>query len=627
MTESTPEKEEESKEINSNTQEDLQNPSLESDKEETEESEEEDDEHIEEETIEDFSKLNKEELIEKAKSFLYEESAQKAFKAFSELNSAYDSIEKPEIPDLIKAWVEAGNEAKDFVRQPDKLRNELNGTIIAFKKKRKEEQVKRAKERLANYTAKQKILDQMKAMFDGDETEDGLKNFRNLMNDWRQIRQVPNEFREELNKTFEVYVDQYFDTRKMHQELFEVDRQKNMDAKIELIQKVQGLKDEKSIRKSMILLKQYREEWRTIGPVKKEHNEDIWQRFQAIMKEVYEEKTNLIADQNEIKEANLKLKEVLVEKAELAVSVMPESPKAWSELYKKTEALMEEWKSIGPVPKENSDKIWVKFNGFRTDFFAKRKEFFGGLNERKTENLKLKQELCLQAEALMNETHWKNTSEALQELQGKWKEIGPVPDSKNDKIWKRFRAAFDHFYNAKKEYFAKRKTEESSAVEARNTVLLGLEALKDVTDAKEVLSKLKEQQKAWGEAGHVSGKAHFSTYNKYRALCDELYDRCRKEGVAAKQENFKEHLNKITSNENAGDQLGQEERRIRSKMRNVQEEINSLENNKNFFANTKNAQSVIAQFDSKIEVLKRQIEQMNKDLNLVRTVKPKDAPE
>jgi len=57
------------------------------------------------------------------------------------------------------------------------------------------------------------------------------------MNDWRQIRQVPNEFREELNKTFEVYVDQYFDTRKMHQELFEVDRQKNMDAKIELIQK------------------------------------------------------------------------------------------------------------------------------------------------------------------------------------------------------------------------------------------------------------------------------------------------------------------------------------------------------------------------------------------------------
>ena len=625
MTEITPENEEESKNIDLNPTKESENPSLDADL--ISDEEEEDAEPSEEASHEDYSKLTKEEIIEKAKSLLYEENAQKAFRTFSALNAAYDAVEKSEIPQLMKEWVEGGGEAKDFIRQPDTSRKELNNTIIAFKKKRKAEQQKRAQERLANYKAKQNILDKMKSMFDANEAEDGLKKFRDLMNEWRQIRQVPNEFRDELNKTFDVYVNQYFDTRKMHQELFEVDRQKNMDAKIELIQKVQVLKAEKNIRKSMILLKQYREEWRTIGPVKKEHNEEIWKRFQAIMKEIYDEKTNLIADQNEVKEANLKLKEVLVEKAEMAISVMPETPKGWSELYKKIEALMEEWKAVGPTPKASVDRIWEKFNGFRGEFFAKRKEFFASLNERKIENLKAKEALCVEAEAIQNETHWKNTSESLRGLQEKWKTIGPVPDSQNDKVWKRFRAAFDHFYSAKKDFFEKRKSDESGVLEIRNTVLKALEELKKVEDSKELLGKLKIQQKAWNEAGHVSGKAHFSTYNKYRALSDELYDRCRKEGVAAKQKNFKEHLSKLTEKSNAGDELGQEERRIRGRMRTVQEEIDGLENNKNFFANTKNAQSVLAQFDTKIEALKRQIDQMKKEMNLVRTVKPKNDSE
>ena len=182
----------------------------------------------------------------------------------------------------------------------------------------------------------------------------------------------------------------------------------------------------------------------------------------------------------------------------------------------------------------------------------------------------------MKAEEIQNETHWKNTSEALRDLQEKWKTIGPVPDSKNDKIWKRFRTAFDHFYSAKKDFFEKRKSDESGVLEIRNTVLKALEELKEETDPKELLGKLKTQQKAWNDAGHVSGKAHFSTYNKYRALSDELYDRCRKEGVAAKQKNFKEHLSKLTEKSNAGDELGQEERRIRGRMRTIQEEIDGF---------------------------------------------------
>ena len=273
MTEITPENEEESKDIDLNATKESENPSLDTDL--ISDEEEEDAEPLEEASHEDYSKLTKEEIIDKAKSLLHEENAQKAFRTFSALNAAYDAVEKSEIPELMKEWVEGGGEAKDFIRQPDTLRKELNNTIIAFKTKRKAEQQKRAQERLANYKAKQNILDKMKSMFDANEAEDGLKKFRDLMNEWRQIRQVPNEFRDELNKTFDVYVNQYFDTRKMHQELFEVDRQKNMDAKIELIQKVQVLKAENNIRKSMILLKQYREEWRTIGPVKKEHNEEI----------------------------------------------------------------------------------------------------------------------------------------------------------------------------------------------------------------------------------------------------------------------------------------------------------------------------------------------------------------
>lgn len=596
---------------------------LDSRDEDTDDNEDEDSDS--EETIEDFSEYNKSQIIEKAQSLLYEENIKKAYATFSALTEAYDILEKAEIPELLKAWVATGQEAKDFVREADKQRLDLNKAIIAFKKKRKDEQQKRAEERLANYKNKLGILDDMRNLLDAAETEDGFKAFREVITKWKQVRQIPNEYRDELNKSFEALLNQYYDTRKLNQELFEVDRQKNLDAKIELIQKVEQLKQEPSIRKAMIMLKQYREDWQTTGPVMREHSEDIWNRFQKIMQEVYDEKTNEIANENEKREANLKLKEVLVEKAELAVSVIPENPKGWSQLNKQLEGLMDEWKTVGPLPPAVNQKIWGRFNASRMTFFAKRKEFFATINLRRDENLELKNALCEKAELLSKETHWKNTSEALQQLQEDWKTIGPVPDSQNDKVWKRFRAAFDFFYAAKKAYFESRRKEESGAIAARNAIIKTLEELQSIEDPKELLPKLKEEQKKWSEAGHVTGKLHFGSYNKYRALCDELYGKCRQAGIEAKENNFKEHLSKLTEKPNAGNQLEQEERRIRDRMRGISEEINSLENNKNFFAKTKNAQAVIAQFDEKIEAGKRQLDLMKKELNLVRTVKPKDA--
>jgi len=389
-----------------------------------------------------------------------------------------------------------------------------------------------------------------------------------------------------------------------------------------LIKRAEQLKDEPNIRKALLQLNKYHEDWKNTGPVRAEISDDIWKRFKAASDIVIDAKKAEQAQIDAERQKNLDKKTVLIEKAETTIAVLPTQPKEWAKIAKELDELMLEWKKIGPVPSDKNEEVWTKFKAIRNQFYGERKHFFKDLNSSKKDNLSRKMELCVKAEALKDSNEFMKTSDALQKLQDEWKTVGPVPEEQNELVWKRFRAAFDHFYARKNEWFKQRKAEESGAIQKKKDVLLGLEALKanQTIDHQLLFQEVKAWQKQWNDAGFVSGKTYQQLNKTYQALADEIFNRFKSVSNTQRSTMQKEHFSQLAQSGDGQKRLQMEERKIKEKIAKYNDEIATMENNKAFFKHSKNAEAVTKQFDDNIAKAKDMIAKAQQELKMLKSV-------
>lgn len=573
----------------------------------------------------DYSELEKAEILKKAEELIYSPDVRKAQETLNRLRDAMDAKILAERPEQIKLWIEAGNEARDFKPQPDESKQALNGLLQKFRERREDERKRAEEEKLANLKKKQAVLEDIRELAESEEQANSLNKMRDLMKMWREIRQVPKEFQDELYTRYKFYVDKFYDNLSLFNELKELDREKNLEYKIELIKKTEALGEEKDIQKAINTLNKIHEDWRNAGPVRREISDELWQRFKnvsdVIMKRNYERQEEI----NRKKQENLNIKQLLVEKSEAAIAVWPSAGKEWASLGKELDVLLEQWKKTGPVPAQKNQEIWDRFSAARQQFFAARREFFKNINAGREENLKIKTGLCEKAEALMNNENFQETAEKLNELQEQWKKTGPVPDSKNDEVWKRFRAAFDHFYARKNAWMKQRREDDKIGISVKEAIIADMKKLLEQENVENVFPKLKECQQRWANSGFVSGKAYFNLQKEYREIGDVLFAKFKRNNDNMKQQVMKEHYAGVAGRSDGKNQLQSEERKIKDRIKKAQEELATIENNKSFFALSKNAEAVLKQFDSNIQKLKEQIVRLEKELAVIRNTKSGNA--
>lgn len=574
---------------------------------------------------ENFASFSKEQLVEHAQSLLHTTNVKQAYATLQEIRKAFESILDHERPVLIKDWVSAGNEAKDFVAPQDELKVKLFDVVQKFKELREIEKKRAEEEKAINLNKKQSILDKIVALVDSEENENSLNELRELMRQWKEIRQIPKEHHEELYTKYKFYLDKFYDNLSKFNELKDLDREKNLEIKIELIKKSEALKDEKNIRKAMISLNKIHDDWKNTGPVRKEISDEIWTRFKSASDLVIDIQKKHQGEIEAQRNQNLEKKILLIEKAETAITALPSSNKEWNKMAEEIDGLLDAWKKIGPVPSEKNEEVWSKFQTARNTFYAERKNFFKKIQSDRKDNLAKKLELCEQVEVLKDAHEFMKTSEQLQALQEKWKTIGPVPEEQNEVIWKRFRAAFDHFYERKNKWFAERKVQESGAVVAKEAIISEIETIAKSTDNKFNFNDLKAIQNRWNDSGFVSGKK-FQTLNKqYQGLMDALYQSLRNSSNAERESAVKENLSAMSASPDAKYKLQSEEKRLRELIKKIEDELSTIENNKGFFQHSKNADAILKQFDDKLKKSNEQILKLKKELQLVVQAKKANA--
>jgi hypothetical protein len=557
----------------------------------------------------DYENMNKQELVELLEELVEEKDITRTKNQIIKIKSAFLKRNKEDIEKLKKVFVEAGNKEEDYKHTPDPLEIRYKAAFTKYKhnKARFAEELEKMKQ--VNLQEKLKVLEEMKKLIDSEETlKKTYDEFRKLQERWKEIGMVPATELSNLWQSYHFYVDRFFDKVRINKELRDLDLKKNLEAKLSLCEKTEELLIEKSIIKSFKLLQKYHEEWRNIGPVPADKKDDLWERFKAATDKINELRKQHYKQIQDQQELNYQAKLGLCEKAEELVKELPEKIKDWQEKSEEINNLLNEWKKIGRGPRQVNDEVWTRFKGSLDTFFEAKREFFAGLKEHQMNNYNLKLDLCNQAEKLKDSTDWKKTTDELIRLQKEWKKIGPVPKRHSEKIWKRFRAACDEFFNRKAEYFKNIHQVEADNLKAKEELIKEIEDYKIVNDRSKDMEAVKDFQRRWVEIGHVPFNKKDTIQAAYRKAIDRLFEKLSINSFEMTANNYKNHLQQMAEGPNAETRLMKERNYLMGKMRHLKDEITVWENNIGFFADSKQSNALKQDFEKKINRAKRELE-------------------
>jgi len=486
----------------------------------------------------------------------------------------------------------------------ERFRNAFN--IYKHNKARYAEQVE--KEKIQNLEAKKHILEELKILISSEETlKKTYDDFKVLQDKWKAIGMVPKNDAPGIWQNYHFLIEKFFDKVKINKELKDLDLRKNLEHKIELCEKAEELIIETSITKAFKRLQELHEEWKELGPVPQDKREEVWDRFKTASDKINDRRHEFYTKIQDEQDANYAAKVVLCDQAEQVVSKEYSSIKQWQESTQQVNELLKMWKSIGQASPKMNNEVWIKFKGHLDNYFANKKEFFGKLKEQQLHNYNLKMDLCVQAEALRLSSEWRNASRDLIRLQDEWKNIGPVPRKHSEKIWKRFRAACDEFFQRKAEFFKNIQSTENENLVRKQEILKKLEEFEYVEDRQANLETVKELQRQWMETGHVPIKEKDKLQNDYKAAVNKIYDKLKVDVSEQRMSNYRNRFENLKEQPDAQRIINKERNSLQIHIDELKEEILLWENNIGFFANSKQANILKSEFEAKIARAKEEL--------------------
>ena len=503
----------------------------------------------------------------------------------------------------LATWVEAGNEAATFAPERDTLENEYKEAMGIIKQKRNALLEQQEAEREENLQKKLAIIERLKAISEGVIDTNAYNEVKQIQQDWKEIKNIPAGKVNEVWKSYQLYMEKFYDLLKLNNEFREYDFKKNLEIKNRLCEEAEKLAQEKDVVAAFHQLQKLHQEYRETGPVAKDLREGLWIRFKNASTEVNKRHQSHFEAIKEAEQNNLDQKTVICEIVEGIELDSLTGFTQWEEKTKEVLALQTKWKTIGYAPQKMNVKIFERFRQACDTFFNRKAEYFKQYRESMAENLEKKVALCEQAEALKDSTDWKETADKLTKLQKEWKTIGDVPHKQSDVVWKRFIAACDYFFEQKGKATSSQRSVEGENLAKKKEIIARLITLNEGEMVEGVERDVRALMKEWNAIGHVPFKEKDKVYKEYREVVDALFD---KFNISASQKN----LNKFRSNlAGGGNSLSREREKLMRSYEMKKNEIQTYENNIGFLtSSSKKGNSLVAEMNRKIEKLKADLQ-------------------
>ncbi|WP_026706557.1 DUF349 domain-containing protein [Flavobacterium soli] len=468
------------------------------------------------------------------------------------------------------------------------------------------------------------IVEELKNLINPQENiKDTLKHFNELRDRWKNAGPIPKDKYNHVWNNYHFHVENFYDYLHLDREARDIDFKHNLELKTKIIARVEELVNEADVNKAFRELQDLHKIWKEdIGPVSREHREEIWNQFSALTKQMHDKREVLFEAQRGKETENLAKKKEIIAQIQTLAQEKVNSHALWQGQVEKVEALRSEFFNAGKVPADVNEETWSAFKDAVRDFNVLKNSFYKDIKKDQQDNLNKKNALLAKAIALQESEDFGATTPIMKQIQEEWKTIGHVPRKYSDKIWKEFKDACNHYFEKLKAQKNEVNEEEVEAFDKKKEYLENLRTFELTGDHKTDLDAIKAHIETWKGLGKVpQTRRHIE--GKFNKVLDVLFEKLSLSKKDTDMMRFSNRMEQLSGSDDSR-KLENEKIFIMRKIDEVQQEIFQLENNIQFFTNTKNAKkenSIVLEVRKNIAKHKESLDVWKEKLKQLREIK------
>ncbi|MFD0761025.1 DUF349 domain-containing protein [Lutibacter aestuarii] len=564
----------------------------------------------------DYSKLSLEDLVAELAVLVKEHKVQSIS---SNVNSIKNSF-NVKFGELLKKekekFLAEGGNVVDF-QYNNPIKSTYNSILYDYKIKRNEYYAQQESKLKQNLQAKLDLIEELKHLIDNADGATMYKLFKNIQDRWREIGPIPRAKYNDTWRTYHHHVERFYDLLHLNNDLRDLDFKHNFEEKLKLVEKAEELAELDDINLAFKELQVLHKMWKEdIGPIPREHRDEVWGRFSEATKKVHDKRHDFFKELKSKFEQNIDKKLEVISEIENLDFLSNKTRSDWQKSIKEIEKLRKKFFEIGQVPRAKSDQIWSKFKQATRKFNSAKNKYFKEVKKAHLENLNAKKLLIEKAESIKDSEDWDVATDIMKKIQADWKKIGHVPQKYSDKLWRQFKDACNHYFDR---LHSKQDAGNKEQLEVFNKKKELLTEIKESAESKDeiTLDELKDYVNDWRELGRVPYEMRHVEV-KFNKLLDKIVDSTDIDKEEVEMIKFKNLVNGYLEQKDYR-KLDSEQLFVRKKIDEIVREIQQLENNIGFISNVtednplvKNVRDNINVFKEKLEIWKAKLEYLKR---------------
>lgn len=564
----------------------------------------------------DFQSMDMEQLVAELNDLIKNQKVHLIKSNVDAIKKIFDSKFGALLAEKKAAFLAEGGESIDF-HYASPVKVSFNQLMSEYKSLRNKYYSDLENQLKDNLNKRIEVIDELKAIIEKADSANMYKEFKTIQDRWKKIGAVPRTKYNTTWRNYHHHVERFYDLLHLNNDLRGLDFKHNLEEKLKIIEKAEALAKEEDIPKAFKELQELHKKWKEdIGPVSREHREDVWQKFSQATKVIHDRRDDYYQSQKSQFEDNMKLKLAVIQSLEAFDVAENKTHSDWQKSIKEFEAKREVFFTIGRVPRAKSQIIWEQLKAATKKFNQAKNTFYKGQNKTQQSNLEQKRALIALAESLKDSDDFEKTTQEMKRIQAEWKKIGYVPRKFSDQIWKQFKGACNHYFDRLHEIQDSGFPEQKEALATKKEFISQIQGVVGNEEVK--LEEVKAYIETWNKIGRVPRKEK-EIEVRFHKLIEKLYKQLKIEGEALVLLKYKMEMDTHLSSGNSR-KLDGEVVFLRKKIDEISKEIQQLGNNISFIANAGEENPLVQNVKKSIESQTKELALWKKKLSYIRSL-------
>ena len=488
-----------------------------------------------------------------------------------------------------------------------KLKSSFFQTLKNFSNKKRKYFNDLSSNQKENLLKRQELIEKIKSLISVDENPNNLySKFKVLKEKWHNTGQVPISDRNNIWETYRHHVSKFYDFLHLNRDLRELDFKHNFEEKSKIIERAEKLDEIDDIMKASRDLNDLHRLWKNeLGPVSREHSDDLWARFQSASHKIHQKRQNFQKEISTIQETNFEKKQNVLINMRGLLSKLPVTHSEWQNKIRDFEKFKTEFQSIKNLQRNKNKKTWNDFRITTKEFNLAKNNFYKNQKKELKISIDSKKKLIAEVANIIESNKISENSKRLKIIQEEWKKIGYLPRKISNSLWNEFKPLVNKYYNILKSGDINLGDEEQEIFDKKSKFIDKIKFSKK----KFTLDELNETFRSIITEFTDIGEVNLNTSN---VLNNNIIKKIS--SIISSLDIYKDEKDKlifeleIELSKNDTEEINKKIMFIKRKISDLEDESNQYQNNLEFFSNSSTENPLFKNVSIKLESIKNKIE-------------------